>query len=89
MFRIVLGAALLCAAPAFAELKNGPSQELVEANCGACHSTDYIRMNAPFLSPDAWKAEVTKMRAVFGSPIEDDVAGEILRYLTTEYGPKK
>jgi sulfite dehydrogenase (cytochrome) subunit B len=89
MFRIIIGIGLVLAIPAFAEVKPGTGQDTVEANCGACHTTDYIRMNAPFLTPDAWKAEVTKMRAAFGSPIDDAVAAEIVRYLTTEYGPKK
>jgi len=89
MMRIVLGASLLLASPAFAEVRPGPGQDVVEANCGACHTTDYIRMNSAFLTPDAWKAEVGKMRAVFGLPIDDSVAAEILQYLTTEYGPKK
>ena len=89
MLRILIGTGLLLATPAFAEIKPGPGQDVVEANCSVCHTTDYIRMNSPFLSPDAWKAEVGKMRAVFGSPIDDAVAAEILQYLTTEYGPKK
>jgi mono/diheme cytochrome c family protein len=89
IFRIVISSGLLLSDPAFAQLKPGAGQDTVEANCAACHTTDYIKMNAPFLSPDAWKAEVTKMRAAFGSPIDDAVAAEIVQYLTTEYGPKK
>lgn len=89
MLRIFVCAGLMLAGPAWAEVKPGPGQDVVEANCGACHTTDYIRMNSPFLSPDAWKAEVTKMRAAFGSPIDDAAAAEIVQYLTTQYGPKK
>jgi mono/diheme cytochrome c family protein len=89
MMRILIGASLLLASPAFAEVKPGPGQDTVEANCGACHTTDYIRMNAPFLTQDGWKAEVGKMRTAFGSPIDDAVAAEIVQYLTTQYGPKK
>ena len=89
MFRIVFGAGLLLAAPAFAQLKPGAGQETVEANCSVCHSLSYIAMNAPFLTETVWKAEVTKMRSVFGSPIDDAVATEIVRYLTEQYGAKK
>ena len=89
MFRLSIGAGLLLSGPAFAQLKPGTGMDTVEANCAACHSTDYIRMNAPFLSSDAWKAEVAKMRTAFGSPIDDAVAAEIVQYLATEYGPKK
>ena len=42
-------------------------------------------MNSVFLSPDVWKAEVTKMRTAFGAPIDDDTANIILQYLTTNY----
>ena len=91
MYRMLTIAGLLLATPAFADdlpLKPGPGQDTVEANCGACHTTSYIRMNSPFLTPDAWKAEVTKMRVAFGSPISDDVAAEIIGYLNAQYGPK-
>lgn len=70
-------------------LKPGPNAELLAQHCGACHSADYIRTNAPFLSADGWKAEVTKMRAVFGAPIDDEDAVKILAYLTTNYGAQK
>ena len=89
MFRILLGAGLLLSGPAFAQLKPGAGQDTVEANCSACHSLDYIKMNAPFVTEAVWKAEVTKMRTAFGSPIDDAVAAEIVRYLTAQYGPKK
>ncbi len=89
MFQIVFVSAVLLSAPAFAQLKPGAGQDTVEANCGACHSLDYIRMNAPFLTEAVWKAEVTKMRVAFGSPIDDAVAAEIVRYLTEQYGAKK
>lgn len=89
MFRIILGAGLLLSAPAFAQLKPGAGRDTVEANCVACHSLDYIKMNAPFLTEAVWKAEVTKMRTAFGSPIDDAVAAEIVQYLTAQYGPKK
>ncbi len=89
MFRIFVGAGLLLSGPALAQLKPGAGMDTVEANCAACHSTDYIRMNAPFLTEQVWKAEVAKMRTAFGSPIDDAVAAEIVQYLTAQYGPKK
>jgi len=83
---------LLAAAPARAdepavELKSGPGQDIVQAQCNVCHSLDYIRMNSPFLTPDAWKAEVTKMRTAYGAPINDQDADTILKYLSATYGP--
>ncbi len=83
--------ALLLATPAFAGeqsavLKPGPGMEATAANCAVCHSLDYIQMNAPFLSPEAWKAEVTKMRGPFGAPIDQPTADRILDYLVRSYG---
>jgi mono/diheme cytochrome c family protein len=81
----------LAAAPARAqeqpvELKAGPGQDIVQNECSVCHSLDYIRMNSPFLTGDGWKAEVTKMRAAFGAPIDDADADAIIQYLSTHYG---
>jgi hypothetical protein len=38
------------------------------------------------MAPEVWKAEVTKMRTVFGAPIDDDAANTITTYLITHYG---
>jgi sulfite dehydrogenase (cytochrome) subunit B len=89
MLRPILFATLLIAAPAWAEdpatLKPGPDLETVTNNCGACHSLAYIRMNSTFLTPDGWKAEVTKMRKAFGGPIDDQTAETIVKYLSANY----
>jgi uncharacterized protein (DUF697 family) len=42
-------------------------------------------MNSMFLTPAAWKAEVTKMRTAFGAQIDDDIAAEITAYLAANY----
>ena len=79
---------LLCMTPALAEevpLKAGAGQDAVTATCGTCHTLNYIRMNSVFLSPDAWKAEVSKMRDAFGAPIDDDTAAAIVKYLSANY----
>ena len=94
MQRAILLAALLLAAPALAdeqpvELKPGAGVDAVNVNCGGCHSLDYVRMNSPFLTADAWKAEIGKMRGSFGAPISDEDARTILAYLSTAYGPAK
>lgn len=84
-------AALLLALPAVAdelpiELKDGPGRDLVENNCNACHSLDYIQMNSPFLDEKKWEATVKKMIDKMGAPIaEGDVAG-IIAYLSAQYG---
>lgn len=70
----------------FVPIKPGPGHDVVQSRCSICHSLDYIRTNSVFLSPDAWKAEVGKMRAVFGAPIDDADAETILNYLNANYG---
>jgi mono/diheme cytochrome c family protein len=67
-------------------LKPAPGREAVLDNCGACHSLDYIQMNAPFLDEAGWNAEVTKMIKVFGAPIDDADARKIATYLASNYG---
>jgi mono/diheme cytochrome c family protein len=87
---IALLAALL-AAPAAAQekpvtLKKGAGLDQVEANCGACHSLDYIQMNSPFLTAAMWAAEVAKMINAFGAPISEADARAIADYLKANYG---
>jgi hypothetical protein len=67
-------------------LAAGPGKDVVETACGACHTLSYIPMNSRFMAPDVWKAEVTKMRAAFGAPIDDDAANAIITYLVANYG---
>lgn len=79
--------ALLAARGAVAAdaLKPGPGEDATAAACSACHTSDYIVMNSVFLTPDAWKAEVAKMRSAFGAPIDDATAAEIAAYLAKNY----
>lgn len=93
MLRTVIPAAalLLAASAAFAEehpipLADAPGRDVVEHNCGGCHSLDYIRMNSPFLSRKGWEAEVGKMINSYGAPIEAPDATTIIDYLSRNYG---
>jgi len=84
-------AAVLFAANAYAQenpvpLKAGAGRDLVEKDCGACHSLDYPRINAPFLNRQGWEAEVNKMVKVFAAPIEPGDAKIIIDYLAENYG---
>ena len=79
------------ALPAFADeasiaLKKAPGLDKVQANCGTCHSLDYIQMNSPFMNPATWDAEVTKMINAYGAPISDADAAAIKDYLKANYG---
>ena len=68
------------------KLKPGAGMEATQANCSACHSLDYILMNAPFPSAQVWDAEVKKMINVFGAAIGPDDAKAITDYLSKNYG---
>jgi len=79
------------ALPAFADeasiaLKKAPGLDKVQANCGTCHSLDYIQMNSPFMNAATWDAEVTKMIKAYGAPISDADAAAIKDYLKANYG---
>jgi len=68
------------------ELKAAPGRELVQANCVACHSLDYIPMNSPFLDRKGWEGSVNKMIKVMGAPITEADAKSIADYLAANYG---
>lgn len=69
-------------------LKPGANLGVVEQNCTACHSLDYVAMNSPFLDEKGWRAEVTKMVNAFGAPIEATDQQKIVEYLLANYGRK-
>lgn len=89
---LLLAAAALITAPAAkadetaVTLKDGAGRDIVAANCGACHSLDYIQMNAPFMAEKQWEAEVAKMINAFGADIGPAEAREIVDYLARQYG---
>ena len=65
----------------------GPDLDVVQGNCGACHSSDYIATQPRGLAdPKAfWTAEVTKMVKVYHAPIDDADARKIVDYLVASY----
>jgi len=67
--------------------KPGSNLEVVQNNCTACHSADYVQTQprGPKFKEDFWRAEVTKMIKVYGAPIEDADIGKIVEYLTQTY----
>ena len=83
---IVACFASLPAAAQDVTLTPGPGKDVVEAGCSTCHTLSYIPMNSHFMAPDVWKAEVAKMRAAFGAPIDDEAANAIVTYLVANYG---
>jgi mono/diheme cytochrome c family protein len=70
-----------------ATFKPGPNLEVVQNNCSACHSADYIatQPQGPEFKKDFWQAEVTKMIKVYGAQIDDSDVPKIVEYLATTY----
>jgi hypothetical protein len=70
-----------------AGFKPGPNLEVVQNNCTACHSADYVRTQprGPKFKQDFWQAEVTKMIKVYGAPINEADVSKIVDYLTQTY----
>lgn len=70
------------------QFKPGPNLEVVQGNCGSCHSADYVltQPQGPKFKKDFWEAEVTKMIKAYGAPISDADAKEIADYLAKNYG---
>ena len=91
MWRTLVGSAVLlfsvnARAQENVELKPGAGLQTVEANCTACHSLDYPRINSVFLKRQGWEAVVNKMINAFGAPIKPVDAKVIVDYLTENYG---
>ncbi len=70
-----------------AAFKPGPNLEVVQNNCTACHSADYVNTQprGPKFKKDFWAAEVTKMIKVYGAPIDDADVAKIVEYLAATY----
>ncbi len=70
-----------------AVLKPGANLEIVQNNCTACHSLDYVQTQprGPKFKKEFWQAEVVKMIKVYGAPIDDADVGKIVDYLTQNY----
>jgi len=70
-----------------AAFKPGPGVEVAIANCGACHSADYVatQPHGASFGKDFWQAEVTKMIKVYGAPISEPDSKVIVDYLATTY----
>jgi hypothetical protein len=70
-----------------AAFQPGPNLEVVQNNCTACHSADYIQTQprGPKFKNDFWQAEVTKMIKTYGAPIDDADVPKIVEYLAATY----
>jgi len=65
----------------------GPNLEVVQSNCVACHSSDYISAQPRSFKDKKgfWQAEVSKMIKAYHAPIKEEDVGKIVDYLTATY----
>ncbi len=70
-----------------AAFKPGPNLDVVQNNCTACHSADYVatQPRGPKYKKDFWQAEVNKMIKIYGAQIDDADVGKIVDYLAATY----
>jgi hypothetical protein len=69
-----------------ATLKPGPGADVANGQCLICHSAEYITTQPRDKPLAFWKAEVEKMKKVYGAPIPDDQIEAIADYLARSYG---
>ena len=67
-------------------LPAGEGAELTQAQCGACHSLDYVQTQPRGKGAQFWKDAVEKMVKIYGAPIEPKDADAISAYLAKTYG---
>nr|WP_310523780.1 hypothetical protein [Polymorphobacter sp.] len=58
----------------------GSDSGIVDGNCLACHSADFVR-GQPVLTAAEWTAEVAKMRKVYKAPIAEADDAAIVAWL--------
>jgi len=63
----------------------GPGQSVAQANCTICHAADYVYMQPP-LTDVQWRAEVVKMKSVYGAPFNDSEVDTLVTYLVGQNG---
>ncbi len=65
----------------------GPNLDVVQSDCGACHSADYI-LSQPRSFKDKtsfWRSEVNKMIKAYHAPIPEADVAKIVDYLAAAY----
>lgn len=66
-----------------------PGYAKAQANCVACHSTEYMKYQPPTAARPYWDAMVKRMKVVFKAPIADDDMPAIVDYLVKTYGSEQ
>jgi len=83
---LIAGAPSVFADESAIELRKASGVDVIETNCGTCHSLDYVQMNSPIQDKEGWTKTVDKMIKVFGAPIDETDQKTIIDYLAVNYG---
>lgn len=67
-------------------LPEGPGLDVVQANCAACHSLDYITTQPRGKGRAFWAESVDKMIHRYGAPVADGDKAAIVNYLADKFG---
>jgi sulfite dehydrogenase len=62
---------------------------LVQRNCVACHSAQYVTTQPPTSTRAYWDATVKKMKKPFGAPFPDEDVAAMVDYLVKIYGAER
>jgi cytochrome c5 len=68
---------------------NLPGYQLVQRNCGLCHSAEYAASQPPALPRSYWDATVKKMKKPFGATFPDEDVPAMVDYLVKTYGTER
>lgn len=63
----------------------GVGEDIASSQCLICHSAGMV-LTQPPLKKDEWRAEITKMRTVYGAPIPEDQVDGLAEYLKSING---
>lgn len=63
----------------------GVGADIATSQCLICHSAGMV-LTQPPLKKDEWRAEIMKMRTVYGAPIPEDQVDGLSEYLTNING---
>lgn len=70
----------------FPAILAGEDMALVQANCTACHSLDYIASQPRGKDATFWKGIVTKMVHTYGAPVTPEDEAKVADLLTQKLG---
>jgi mono/diheme cytochrome c family protein len=63
----------------------GVGAEIANSQCQICHSAGMV-LTQPPLKKDEWRAEIIKMRTVYGAPMPENEVEGLAEYLRTING---